>query len=121
VVDGSGLSRLNQVTPAFLAALLAHVYHQPWRDEFIRCLPISGVDGTLDKRMTEPAMQYRVRAKTGYISQVSALSGYAMAGDEPDQEVFAFSILVNGFKGANADIKKVQDDLCRALVGAGRR
>jgi len=119
IVDGSGLSRLDQVTPEFLAALLAWSYDQPWRDDFVRCLPISGVDGTLDKRMTEPAMQYRVRAKTGFISQVSALSGYAMAGDGDDQEVFAFSILVNGFKGPNAEMKKLQDDLCRAIVGLG--
>jgi len=121
IVDGSGLSRLDQVTPEFLTALLAWSYEQPWRDEFIRCLPISGVDGTLDKRMTEPAMQYRVRAKTGFISQVSALSGYAMAGDAEEQEVFAFSILVNGFKGANAEMKKLQDDLCRSIVGLGTR
>src|SRR5262249_23183290 len=81
VVDGSGLSHLDTVTPAFLGALLAKAYAAPWRDDFVRCLPISGVDGTLEKRMNEPAMVYRVRAKTGFISQVSALSGYARAGE----------------------------------------
>lgn len=149
VVDGSGLSHLDTVTPALLGALLAKAYAAPWRDDFIRCLPISGVDGTLEKRMNEPAMIYRVRAKTGFISQVSALSGYAMAGDlggapggspsgSPsggvpgggekgergkgggDHEVFAFSILVNGFKGANVEMKRVQDDLCRAIVALPR-
>ncbi len=120
VVDGSGLSRLDQVTPQFLTALLARAWDAPWRDDFMRCLPISGVDGTLDKRMSEPAMQCRVRAKTGFISQVSALSGFALSGDEPEQETFTFSILVNGFKGGNAEIKKAQDDLCRAIVALPR-
>jgi D-alanyl-D-alanine carboxypeptidase/D-alanyl-D-alanine-endopeptidase (penicillin-binding protein 4) len=119
-VDGSGLSHVDQVTPAFLAAVLAKAYAAPWRDEFVRCLPISGVDGTLEKRMTEAAMQYRVRAKTGFIKEVSALSGYALSGEPGDQEVFAFSFVINGFKGANAEMKKVQDDLCRAIVALPR-
>jgi D-alanyl-D-alanine carboxypeptidase/D-alanyl-D-alanine-endopeptidase (penicillin-binding protein 4) len=113
------------VTPAFFAALLAQAYQSPWRDDFVRCLPISGVDGTLEKRMGEPAMQYRVRAKTGFIAQVSALSGYAFSGeaaaaDPSDHEVFAFSILVNGFKVSNLEMKRVQDDLCRAIVALPR-
>ncbi|MSR46514.1 MAG: D-alanyl-D-alanine carboxypeptidase/D-alanyl-D-alanine-endopeptidase [Planctomycetes bacterium] len=123
IVDGSGLSRDDLVTPRLLAAVLARAYAAPWRDDYVRCLPISGVDGTLDRRMNEPAMQYRVRAKTGYIARVSALSGFAMAGageaigGAAAAEVFAFSILINGFKGGNAEMKKVQDDLCRALIG----
>ena len=118
--DGSGLSHLDQVTPAFLAAVLAKAYAAPWRDEFVRCLPISGVDGTLEKRMTEASMQYRVRAKTGFIKEVSALSGYALSGEPGDQEVFAFSFVINGFKGANAEMKRIQDDLCRAVVSLPR-
>lgn len=118
--DGSGLSHLDQVTPAFLAAVLAKAYAAPWRDEFVRCLPISGVDGTLEKRMTEASMQYRVRAKTGFIKEVSALSGYALSGEAGDQEVFAFSFVINGFKGANAEMKRIQDDLCRAVVSLPR-
>ena len=163
VVDGSGLSHLDSVTPAFLGALLVKAYAAPWRDDYVRCLPISGVDGTLEKRMSDPAMVYRVRAKTGFINQVSALSGFALAGDiggaagggvpgggekvggkgagekggekgaskaaaseraftdgGADREVFAFSILINGFKGANAEMKRVQDDLCRAIVALPR-
>ena len=113
--------------------------------------------------MSDPAMVYRVRAKTGFINQVSALSGFALAGDiggaagggvpgggekvggkgagekggekgaskaaaseraftdgGADREVFAFSILINGFKGANAEMKRVQDDLCCAIVALPR-
>lgn len=118
IVDGSGLSRDDVVTAELVTAVLARAYAAPWRDDFLRCLPISGVDGTLDRRMNEPAMTWRVRAKTGFIARVSALSGYAMAGEGDGAEVFAFSILINGFKGGNAEMKKVQDDLCRALIGA---
>ena len=118
IVDGSGLSRDDVVTPQLLVAVLARAYAAAWRDDYVRCLPISGVDGTLDRRMNEPAMQYRVRAKTGYISRVSGLSGYLLAGDPEGGDVFAFSFLMNGFKGSNAEMKKLQDDLCRALVSA---
>jgi len=121
IADGSGLSRDNRIPPAFLSAVLCKAWSQPWRDDFVRCWPISGVDGSLDRRMTEPAMQYRVRAKTGYIARVSGLSGYALVGPVEAAETCAFSILINGFKGSNAEMKKVQDDLCRALVGAAAR
>ncbi len=120
IVDGSGLSRDDVVTPALLVGVLARAYAASWRDDYVRCLPVSGVDGTLERRMNEPAMQYRVRAKTGFISRVSGLSGYLLAGEPEGGEVFAFSFLMNGFKGGNAEMKKVQDDLCRALVSAAK-
>jgi D-alanyl-D-alanine carboxypeptidase/D-alanyl-D-alanine-endopeptidase (penicillin-binding protein 4) len=121
IADGSGLSRDDRVPPELLTAVLVRAWSQPWRDEFVRCWPISGVDGSLDRRMTEPAMQYRVRAKTGYIARVSGLTGYALAGPLDAAETYAFSILINGFRGGNAEMKRVQDDLCRALVGAAAR
>jgi PBP4 family serine-type D-alanyl-D-alanine carboxypeptidase len=117
VVDGSGLSRLNRVSANIMVELLQYMYESPWRDPFVRSMPISGIDGTLQKRLTEPDMRYRVRAKTGYLRQVSALSGYLMAGESTDPEVFAFAILINGFRGSNVHMKEVQDDLCRLLIG----
>lgn len=121
VADGSGLSRDDRLTAELLTAVLAHAYAAGWRDEYVRCLPISGVDGTLERRLAEPALQYRVRAKTGYIARVSGLSGYLFAGDPEQGEAFAFSFLMNGFSGSNAEMKKAQDDLCRALFAAVAR
>ena len=93
-VDGSGLSRHNLITTSALATLYAYMgkqspYAGAWRDS----LPIAGVDGTLRNRLKGTAATGNVRAKTGTIDQVSALSGYATtAGGEQ----LVFSIVVNG-------------------------
>jgi len=113
MVDGSGLSRENRFSGRTIASLLAAIYNSPLRDSFIRSLPVSGMDGSLENRMTEEPYRCRVRGKTGWIREVSALSGYAQS---LSGEVFAFSILFNGYKGSNSVMKSIQDDICRALV-----
>jgi serine-type D-Ala-D-Ala carboxypeptidase/endopeptidase (penicillin-binding protein 4) len=90
--DGSGLSRYNLVAPEFLIALLRHMERSPNREIWIASLPIAGVDGTLASRMRGTPLQGNVRAKTGTVSNVRALSGYmTTAAGEP----IIFSIIVN--------------------------
>ncbi len=115
IVDGSGLSRGNRFSAGTMVALLEGMYDSEMRDAYIRSLPISGSDGSLQKRMTEERYRNRVRAKTGWIREVSALSGYVQA---QSKEVYAFSIIFNGYKGSNSQMKKVQDDICRIVVDA---
>ena len=81
IADGSGLSRLNLVHPAQFAALLAGMWRSEHRDVFYASLPIAGVDGTLRGRFGKNPAQGRVRAKTGYIRHVVALSGYVPRPD----------------------------------------
>ena len=91
LVDGSGLSYENRVSPrALVAAVRAGRSDFRFAPEFEMAFPIAGRDGTLDER-AEGARD-RVRAKTGLLNNVTGLSGYALAGDE---EVI-FSVLVNG-------------------------
>ncbi len=91
--DGSGLSRHNLVTPASAVQLYAFMarsrYANAWRD----ALPIGAVDGTLGKRFVGTAAAKNVRAKTGTIDQVSALSGYVTTASG---ERLVFSTIVNG-------------------------
>jgi len=116
IVDGSGLSRGNRFSAHTLVSLLAAMYDSALRDTFIRSLPVAGMDGSLKKRMNEEPYRQQVRAKTGWIREVSALSGYIRAGSG---EVYVFSILFNGYKGMNGEMKKVQDDICRVVVDLG--
>lgn len=113
--DGSGLSRGNTFTARQMALLLRAMWKDPARALVVDSLPVSGVDGTLSKRLTQDAYKGRIRAKTGYIAGVSTLSGYAASASG---EVFCFSVLVNGVKGATA-AKAVQDAIAKLLADVG--
>ena len=76
IVDGSGLARMNYISPHNLATLLAYMYRHKDSKLYIDSLPIAGVDGTLRSRMKDTAAAGNCHAKTGYISRVRTLSGY---------------------------------------------
>ncbi len=92
LVDGSGLSRNNQVSPAATVRMLSYMTHSQNFDLFYQALPVAGVDGTLKHRMTCGAATCNVHAKTGTLHGVSALSGYL---SDVNGERLVFSIFVN--------------------------
>jgi len=103
--DGSGLSRQNLVTPHAVAQLLRYASSQPWSAAYKSSFPVAGVDGSLSERLTAPRLQKRVLAKTGSLSGVKTLSGYATTDSG---QTVAFSILSNNL---NLPVKRVTDTL----------
>ncbi len=113
--DGGGLSRKNRISVRLLCKLLQFASHQQWANKFIDTLAIAGIDGTLRRRMRNTAATGRIRAKTGYISSVSALSGYLVNNDGEIQIIF--SMLFNNFPRAKLwQIKQIQDRICIELA-----
>ena len=95
IADGSGLSLNNRVSPETLTDILSYAYkNRLIASDFIVSLPVAGVDGTLKKRFRNSELQGRVMAKTGYLKNVRALSGYVYT---KKGEVLVFSILSNGY------------------------
>lgn len=96
VADGSGMSRENRVTARMLAAWL-HALQSDTRiaPAFLDSLAQAGKEGTLRRRFREHKIDLKneVRAKTGYISGVSSLSGYVTSPDGSQR--VAFSIIAN--------------------------
>jgi D-alanyl-D-alanine carboxypeptidase/D-alanyl-D-alanine-endopeptidase (penicillin-binding protein 4) len=90
--DGSGLSRINLVTPAAFVRLLAFMRRQPSYPAWSAGLPVSGAPGSLRARFVGGDLEGRVMAKTGSISTVNTLSGYLT---RPDGRVLIFSIQAN--------------------------
>lgn len=80
--DGSGLSRANRLTPRTLVQTLQAARATPRTSGLLADLPVSGFTGTLVSRFAQiPAARGSVRAKTGTLSGVHALAGYAVDAD----------------------------------------
>ncbi len=117
-LDGSGLERADVMNAEFTVALLAYMHRcGRGREALVRALPVAGVDGTLRYRMRGTAACGRVRAKTGTLTGVSALSGYA---DAIGGERLAFSLYMNGYWCGIERVRRIQDHICAALVALNR-
>ncbi len=115
IVNGSGLFDGNQIAASHVTALLSHVYQTPnIRSEFLAQLSVGGRDGTLSRRLTNLPVPGIVRAKTGTLNDVIALSGFVL-GPDPSK-VYAFSVLANGIRGRQGLARNMADDLVRALA-----
>jgi serine-type D-Ala-D-Ala carboxypeptidase/endopeptidase (penicillin-binding protein 4) len=91
VADGSGLSPLNAVSAADVVALLSYVAGTWYAEPFMASLPVAG-EVRRFRRMGGTPAQGNLRAKTGTIDRVSALSGYVRSANG---ELIAFSIIGN--------------------------
>lgn len=118
LVDGSGLSRMNLVSPSHFVSLLNYMYKSKHFIPFYNSLPIAGVDGTLGTRLKNTRAEGKVRAKTGYLESIRSLSGYTYTGDN---EPIAFSIIVNNFNVPVKLAENLQDLVCLRLVNFRRK
>jgi serine-type D-Ala-D-Ala carboxypeptidase/endopeptidase (penicillin-binding protein 4) len=119
--NGSGLYDTNRLTTAQLTTLLG-IMHRDFRisSDYLASLAVMGVDGTTRRRLRGSDVSGWVRAKTGTLDGVSALSGYAGAeGRDP----IAFSILFNDLRRSDATrARAVQNRIAEILAqhAAGR-
>ena len=112
MVDGSGLSRKNFITPKAVARLLEYMSIQHYFLQFYNTLPVSAVDGTLKNRMAGTPAANNVHAKTGTMSHVKNLSGYLRG---KDGKLYLFVILANNFSVPSSYISNLQDHICVLL------
>lgn len=91
--NGSGLSRTERISPLHLATLLKRMARSPFAPEFLASLPLSGLDGTMKRRLNDSAVAGRAHIKTGYLQDVRASAGYVL--DAKDRLVVVVC-LVNG-------------------------
>jgi D-alanyl-D-alanine carboxypeptidase/D-alanyl-D-alanine-endopeptidase (penicillin-binding protein 4) len=92
LVDGSGLSRRDRTSPREVVRLLAALDRSSLADVFENALPLAGRTGTLADRMRSTAAGGRCRAKTGTLSDVSALAGIC---ESTHGRRVAFALLMN--------------------------
>jgi D-alanyl-D-alanine carboxypeptidase/D-alanyl-D-alanine-endopeptidase (penicillin-binding protein 4) len=115
VEDGSGLSALNRATPFGFIQLLRHVSAQDYADSFWESLPEAGNRREL-RRMYQSAAAGNLKAKTGTIRRVSALSGIVRSAEG---EAILFSILSNGVPSTSG-AKRIEDAIGIELASFSR-
>lgn len=116
LLDGSGLSRRDLITPAAMVQLLIYAARQPWGAAFQEALPVAGVDGSLAERFVNTPAGGLVHAKTGTLSHVNALSGY---GETSTGKKFVFSIFCNNHDQPGSKVLAAIDQIVVLLVTHG--
>jgi serine-type D-Ala-D-Ala carboxypeptidase/endopeptidase (penicillin-binding protein 4) len=110
IADGSGLSRLDRLTPNALVAILEVAWATPQvRARFVAALPVAGVSGTLHDRMRRPPARGNVVAKTGTTREASALSGYVRGR-------YVFAVVHNGRPVSSWWARVAQDRFATVLA-----
>jgi len=112
LVDGSGMSHQDRVTPATFIYYMANVQNTPAGRNFPYLLPANGV-GTLARLASGLPGQGVVRAKTGTLSGVSTLVGYLGQRDG----MYLVSLMYNGPRSKTA--KRHQWQAFRLLGAQG--
>ena len=119
IVDGSGLSRRDWLTPGQITNLLVAAQSRSWFATWYAALPIAGnpdrlTGGTLRSRMTGGRATNNLHAKTGTLTGVNALSGYVT--DTTGRRLIFSVVVNNALSNVN---QNVLDQIGEALAGAG--
>lgn len=111
--DGSGLSGNDLVTPRALVEVLRYDAQQSWGESYISTFPVAGVDGTLETRMKKTVAEGLISAKTGSLSHVRSMSGFAttLRGEK-----LVFSIFGNNNNQSGHDAQNVIDAIGVEMV-----
>ncbi|MBP2412845.1 D-alanyl-D-alanine carboxypeptidase/D-alanyl-D-alanine-endopeptidase (penicillin-binding protein 4) [Arthrobacter stackebrandtii] len=117
-VDNSGLSVSNRVSPAQLVQYLNILLKNPASSagQELKGLPIAGLTGSLSDRYIEPPSWEAagvVRAKTGTLNLVTALSGYVV---NSDGRLLSFAMIGNGLTDGPAPLRTVFDNAATVLA-----
>ncbi len=110
IVDGSGLSARNRLTAAAVIGILVVAWNDPAiRPSFVQSLAVAGVNGTLEDRLERRPARGAVLAKTGTLSESSALSGYVRGR-------WAFAVIQNGRPVSQFWARRAQDRFASVLA-----
>ncbi|WP_138504656.1 D-alanyl-D-alanine carboxypeptidase/D-alanyl-D-alanine-endopeptidase [Nostoc sp. PA-18-2419] len=113
LVDGSGLSRRDLVTPEAFVQTLRGMARTPAASIYRASLPVAGKSGTLKDRFQNTPAEGIVQAKTGTLTGVVSLSGYVNA---PKYQPLVFSIIVNQSEQPATVVRQAIDEIVVLLA-----
>lgn len=112
-MDGSGLSRLNTVTPIAQVKFLTSLMNESYFKSYFESLPVGGQSGTLKKMFLGSDSYGQIFAKTGTLNKVKCLAGYIKTYSG---RMLAFSLLVNNYSGSVDQVKARMEQLLQPAV-----
>ena len=117
IVDGSGLSRKNYVTPEFIVSFLREMSGRKEFPSYLNSLPRAG-SGTLKRRLaSQPEeIRSRVRMKSGSMTGVRCFSGYILPSDGDSGKMIAFSLMTNNALPGNSALPLLLDEMIGRLA-----
>lgn len=120
ISDGSGLSRMNYVSPDFFCRFLTSMMASPHFEDYIYTLPSPGSNGTLSANMkgSPEEMKARIKVKSGSMGGVRCYSGYIIPTEGCKDETIVFSIMVNNCTAPTWKLRQLLDKIMAALAAA---
>ncbi len=113
ILDASGLSPANTITPRNYYKVLKLMYHDKnLKNYFMESLSVSGKDGTLKSFGIGKSFVGNFKGKSGYISNIRGYTGYLKTKKGKNLTVI---ILVNHYTSENSAVKGKIEDLVEYL------
>ena len=108
MVDGSGLSRHNLLTPRTLVDTLQAMAYNSHSGLYRDSLAVAGQAGNLSHRFRNTPVQGRLQGKTGYVSNNESLAGYLQPLEHPP---LVFSIFLNNADLSATEMREIIDEI----------
>ncbi|MDD3280128.1 MAG: D-alanyl-D-alanine carboxypeptidase/D-alanyl-D-alanine-endopeptidase [Bacteroidales bacterium] len=113
IVDGSGLSSVNFISPLALCEVLYDVSTKTYYTQYVHSLSQAGVSGTLRNVLKNKPKGSNIYAKSGTMTGVRAYAGYAI---NAKGETYCFAIIVNNFTCQSVLVKEKLENILLLLV-----
>lgn len=118
IYDGSGLSRANNITPAFLANVLAHMANdEAYSELFPSLFPVAGENGTVKKLLKNSPLKGKMALKSGSMTGVQCYAGYYPA----EHPQYAVVMMANKFRCTHDALKKAIETLFEGMFADEER
>ena len=112
IVDGSGMSRYNLISPQLLTNMLFLYQLEPWFNEFRTALPVMGQQGTvINRKLDLPGTI--VRVKTGSLRNHKLITGYL---EQDGKAGLIFFINIDGYTESHQEVIRLQDRIISYLA-----